>query len=99
MINQHLSNGVVLTAFASPDEHPIDLAAGPDQAMWFTEYRPHGSDFQGSKAKIGCITMNGKITEYSGFDSHAGPTAMVLGPDGNMWFVEYLTNSVGRVNL
>jgi streptogramin lyase len=52
MINQHLSNGVVLTAFA-----------------------------------------------YSGFDSHAGPTGIVLGPDGNVWFVEYLTNSVGRVSL
>jgi virginiamycin B lyase len=83
----------------SPNEKPMDLAAGPDQAMRFTEYRPHGSDLEGREAKIGRITMSGKITEYSGFDSHSGPTGIVRGPDGNMWFVETFANSVGRVNL
>jgi virginiamycin B lyase len=83
----------------TPKEQLMDLAAGPDQAMWFTEYRARASGLEGSEAKIGRITMTGEITEYSGFNSRSGPTGIVRGPDGNMWFVQTSLNGVARVDL
>jgi virginiamycin B lyase len=82
----------------SPAEEPVDLAAGPDSAMWFTE-----SDSQNSyhiEAKIGRITMNGKISEYSkSLTSNSDPTSIVRAPDGDMWFVETGADRTGRVQL
>jgi virginiamycin B lyase len=82
----------------TPAEEPIDLAAGPDDAMWFTEYAIVGS-YRITASKIGRITMNGKITEYSKIRPRSAPTAIVQGPDRNMWFVEMDTNRTGRVTF
>jgi virginiamycin B lyase len=82
----------------TPGEKLVDLAAGADGAIWFTEYQQYGSYPPGS-SKIGRITTSGKITEYSSLDPKSGPTGIVAGPDGNMWFVETATNRLGRVNL
>lgn len=80
-------------------EHPVGIAAGPDGAMWFTEYETPSS-YGVADSKIGRITMDGKITEYSkGITSTAGPGAIVAGPDGAMWFVESYTDETGRVKL
>lgn len=82
----------------TPTEQPQDIAAGPDGAMWFTEYATYGS-YRLELSKIGRITMDGKIREYSkGLNPKAGPTAITTGPDGNMWFVT-LTDKTGRVSL
>ena len=60
-------------------------------ALWFAE--------QGGN-KIGRITTNGTITEYSAnLDSNADPTGIAAGPDGNMWFAETGTDKMGRVKL
>jgi virginiamycin B lyase len=81
----------------TPTEEPVDLAAGPDGAMWFTEFESYGS-YQIRASKIGRIAMNGKIHEYSrGIDSNAEPTTITQGPDGNMWFVETFADKTGRV--
>jgi virginiamycin B lyase len=80
----------------TPSEQPIDLAAGPDHAMWFTEYEAQNSYY--TNAKIGRITMDGKITEYSGFDPVSGPTGIVKGANGDMWFVESAIDKMGRVS-
>jgi virginiamycin B lyase len=83
----------------TPTEQPFDLAPGPDGAMWFTEYETYGS-YEVRAAKIGRITMHGKITEYSRrLNAHAGPTDIVAGPNGRMWFIESNTNRTGRVTL
>jgi virginiamycin B lyase len=77
-------------------EQPVGIAAGPDGAMWFTEYEGEYSYYG---AKIGRITMRGRVTEYSNISSTSGPTAIVQGPDHNMWFVESTANKLGRVDL
>jgi virginiamycin B lyase len=64
--------------------------------MWFTEYEGEYSYYG---AKIGRITMRGRVTEYSNISSTSGPTAIVQGPDHNMWFVESTANKLGRVDL
>ena len=51
------------------------------------------------EARIGRITTEGAITEYTaGLSKNAGPTCIIAGPDGNMWFRSG-NNQVGRVNL
>jgi virginiamycin B lyase len=66
-----------VTIFAAPTATE-DIATGSDGALWFTE--PYVN-------RIGRITTNGQITEYSeGITAH--PNSAALGPDGAMWFTE-----------
>jgi len=73
----------------TPDAEPFDIAAGPDAAMWFTEFRAD---------KIGRISRSGQITEYPVPTPDAGPYQIAAGPDGFMWFTEYNTTRIGRVS-
>jgi virginiamycin B lyase len=66
--------------------------------MWFTEYETYNS-YEVHNSKIGRITMTGTIKEYSKFDSSSGPTGIVAGPDGNMWFVETAVDRTARLAL
>jgi streptogramin lyase len=67
---------------------PYLIAAGPDGAMWFTE-------FQGEK--IGRITMKGDITEFATPSSAAVPAGIAVGTDGAMWFAEQGTSRISKV--
>jgi virginiamycin B lyase len=83
----------------TPTEYPFGIAAGTDGAMWFTESESFGSGYSDA-AKIGRITMSGKISEYSkGLTSTSDPTTIVQGPDHNLWFVESAANKTGRASL
>ena len=83
----------------TPGEKPVGIAAGPDGVMWFTESQGYYSGSSGA-AKIGSITMSGKVTEYSnGLTATSYPTAIVQGPDHDMWFVETSADKLGRVDL
>jgi virginiamycin B lyase len=87
------SNGI------TPTEALYDLAAGPDGAMWFTEFET-SETYQIGASKIGRITMQGKISEYSrGISSDAGPIGIAAGSDGRMWFEEWWIDKMGRVTL
>jgi virginiamycin B lyase len=86
------SNGI------TPSEMPNDLAAGPDGAMWFTESEL-GQSSRPTESKIGRVTMQGAITEYSKINPSAGPMGIVKGLKGDLWFVEGRTNEVGRVRI
>jgi len=87
------SNGI------SPMEELYDLAAGPDGAMWFTEFETYGT-FQIRASKIGRITMQGKISQYSrGVSPDAGPIGIAAGSDGRIWFEEWWIDKMGRVTL
>jgi virginiamycin B lyase len=63
---------------------PVDIAAGPDGALWFTE----------AVGKIGRVTTAGEITEFH-LDVGLSRGAIALGPDGALWFAE--GESVGRM--
>ncbi len=82
----------------SANESPVAIAAGPDGAMWFTECAFSCAPKAGG-AKIGRITMSGKITEYSNLDQGAQPGAIIQGPDHNMWFLERGTNKLARLRI
>src|SRR5262249_41055367 len=65
--------GSVITFTAPGIRGPTGITAGPDGAMWFTNY-----------ASIGRITVGGAVTIFGG-----GPTttsSITTGPDGAAWF-------------
>jgi virginiamycin B lyase len=77
-----------ITVFPVP-EVSIDIAAGPDGALWFTE--PNVD-------RIGRMTAHGKVTEYSnGISSGSQPYSIVPGPDGALWFTERTGGRIGRI--
>ena len=69
---------------------PLNLVAGPDGNVWFTD--------RGTTPAIGRITPAGVITEFTtGLASTSKPYAIIAGPDGNMWFTDYGTGAIGRM--
>jgi streptogramin lyase len=74
-------------------ERPLAIAVGPNDTLWFTEYDGTG---QGLDALVGSITLQGAVKEYSlGYNS-VDVSAIVEGPDGNMWLT-LASNSVSAI--
>src|SRR5579885_3094602 len=73
--------------------NPTSITAGPDGALWFTEFRGN---------KIGRITPAGRIQEFPlpttcANNQGCGRAGIEPGPDGNLWFTESSGNQVGRI--
>lgn len=91
--------------FSLPDAQscPQRITAGPDGNLWFTEDSPVESGCTGNH--IGRITRQGVITEYSiptlsnetGFSADPGATEITVGPDGNLWYVSWYGDQLGRI--
>jgi streptogramin lyase len=58
---------------------PFGITAGPDGALWFSEY---------NAGKIGRITAAGVITEFPIPTTNSQPYGITAGPDGALWFTE-----------
>jgi streptogramin lyase len=74
------------------------ITAGPDGAMWFADSGGNYG-YPGSTAppgKIGRITTSGTITEYPLPQAGDQPFAVAAGPDGALWFTDYL-GQIGRI--
>jgi len=67
---------------------PLQIAAGSDGALWFTEEDGN---------KIGRITTSGVITEYRVPTPNSGPFGITAGPDGALWFAESNSNKIARI--
>jgi len=81
-----------ITQYATPSgASPNFITAGPDSALWFTEYFPGMQN-----GLIGRITTGGAFTEYPISTSGATPAGITLGPDGALWFVESI-GKIGRI--
>jgi virginiamycin B lyase len=81
-----------ITNYADPTiDDPMRIAAGPDGALWFTNFG------QGVGGSIGRITTSGAVTNYADASINR-PLGIVAGPDGAMWFVNQTDNgSIGRI--
>jgi streptogramin lyase len=79
---------------------PSGITAGPDGNLWFTEY---ASNAIGSITPTGTIQdIQRSIKEFVLPDSDrrpfsAGPTGITKGPDGNLWYADYLEGKIGRI--
>ena len=69
----------------------VDITAGPDGNLWFTE----GYAF-GAQTQIGRITPAGATTYYS-IPSRSSEGGITAGPDGNLWFTEYRSSKIGKL--
>ncbi len=80
----------VITEFPVPTASVLleGICAGPDGAMWFTEYFGN---------KIGRITTAGVITEFPIPTPDSRPVTIASGPDGNLWFTEWNAQKIGRI--
>jgi len=104
-----ITPGGVVTTFAIPPRmtlegqgvgvNPTAITAGPDGALWFTE------DPYSGPGKIGRITTDGTISEFTLPDPQAAPVAITVGPGGAIWFTQNDVNdplnpgtmSIGRI--
>ncbi len=70
---------------------PLDIAAGPDNFLWFTTLRPPNNP-------VVRMTLGGTTAEFTqGITPSSEPARIIRGPDGNMWFSEQTKNTIGRI--
>jgi hypothetical protein len=83
----------------SSSSRPFNITAGPDDALWFTDFGTNS---------IGRITTGGAITEIviptngsltPDFPSSFLPKQITVGPDGRIWFTESAADEIGRIGL
>ena len=67
---------------------PAGITAGPDGALWFTNF---------GNNSVGRITTAGVVTVYTG-PPIEGPRAITAGPDGALWFANYDGSSISRIS-
>ena len=80
--------GAAVTNFSDPSiSFPDGITAGPDGALWFTNY---GND------SIGRVTTSGAVTNFTD-PGISHPDGIVVGPDGALWFANLTNNSIGRI--
>jgi virginiamycin B lyase len=92
-----VSNYQVTNYTAPGIDHPADITAGPDGALWFTNsgtFDPTTKTFIGSS--IGRITTAGVVTTYTDPTIHE-PQGVTAGPDGALWFTNTANSSIGRI--
>jgi len=65
----------------------VDIKTGADGNLWFA------TDHHG----IGRATTTGKITFFPIKNNDTQPTALTLGPNKTMWFIEWAGNNVGFI--
>ena len=66
---------------------PVDIVAGPDESVWFTEQ--HGD-------RIGRVSRCGELAEFALPATGNFLRGIAAGPDGNLWFTE-LVGKIGRI--
>jgi len=94
--------GPVINEYSTPTQpsSPVDIVAGPDGALWFTEQAVNAN----GAYQIGRITTDGAFTEYpippisiAGTPSYPEPQGIAAGPDGALWFTGLATTTIGRI--
>lgn len=64
----------------------VDIAAGPEGNLWFTQNHPNGPG-EDARIAINRITPGAKLTRFTdGLSKKAEPSMIVAGADGNLWF-------------
>ncbi len=71
-------------------DDPLYLALAADNTFWLTEST--------SNVVTHYVPATGKITQYPIPTSGSFPGPIILGPDGNMWSVGFISNNVIRIS-
>jgi virginiamycin B lyase len=81
-----LMGGFTEFVLSFPLESPDQIVEGPDDALWFTNFRP----------AIGRINRIGSVTEFD-LPFPTQPKGITLGPDAKLWYVDVFRNHVGSL--
>jgi streptogramin lyase len=82
-----------------PGSVPTSITKGPDGNLWFTDLATSANDIgystpQGATTRFGIRTAAGP----PGSATNAGPTDIVTGPDGKMYFTEFGNGNIGQMD-
>ncbi len=72
----------------APDGGDIDIVAGADRNLWFTELAGN---------RIGRLGTDGQVAEFPVPPPSHGPIAITAGVEGNPWFALEGASAVGRI--
>jgi virginiamycin B lyase len=72
----------------TPNATPAGIAIGNDGALWFTEY---------AVDKVGRVTTNGTVSEYSLPSSGVQPFGIAAAADGSIWITEIKSGKIARL--
>jgi virginiamycin B lyase len=91
-----ISNVITEPFISATNTFPYRIIVGPDTNLWFTET---AADKIGriSPGTNGAFT-NGVLTEFPihpGINTNSEPGGLAVGPDGNLWFIEFTPNVIG----
>lgn len=79
------------------NDKPFDIEAGPDGNVWFDSNNLDTNTNNFIDRQIGRITPEGAIVMYPLPPGGGWPASMTVGPDGNIWFDEYIPPQFGRI--
>ena len=85
-----------MTPGFTPNSYPDGITTAPDGHVWFTEYYgANATTTMVGRGGVGRINDDRTVTELKGgitpgFSAQGGPEAITTGPDGRIWFAEYL---------
>src|SRR5262249_24508181 len=92
--------GVVTELTVPVGSGPLDVVSGPDRNLYFTErFTDRIGRLNPQAGSDAAIQGSFTDTFPSGITSGSGPTSIAVGPDGNVWFTEFNTDSVARLTL
>jgi streptogramin lyase len=92
------TTGGISTAFAVTADSVLEgIAAGADGNLWFTDLNTGDIPIDRRYDHIGRITIAGVITEFALPAIGSYPMGIAAGPDGNVWFTEWVGNKIGRI--
>ncbi len=80
-----ISTSGIETQYALKNGGSAGITVGANAQIWFT-----------SSDGLATITNAGVVTNYA-FPSFVLPSGLTSGPDGNLWFVGYLSSNIGKV--
>jgi streptogramin lyase len=78
---------------------PTGIVEGPDGNIWYTEYEYGTICCWSTQARMGSLSRAGAVRELTVPAYPADSFAIVVGPDGNLWFPEIQKNMIGRLAI
>ncbi len=83
------TNGQFTEYPTSADCPPSGIAADDQGRLWVT--------CAGTPTAIGVMSTTGAFTMFPTPTPDSNPTAIIAGPDGNMWFAEFAAHQVAKI--
>ncbi len=73
------------------------ITTGPDGAIWFTDMPGNSIGRMALTFGAGSRSECGVVTLYPLPKSASRPLEIITGPDGALWFTEFVTSRIGRI--